>query len=120
MQKLNGLAQRLWRFEVLSQSCQRAYCAFFAPRSFQSGQRRAELAGGKGFEGAEAGGELGGIQVALAVEPAEKIIGRLFSFLRVAKDRLNTIAGPEENREQKEKGQNRVKPQFYPRVIIHS
>jgi hypothetical protein len=26
--------------------------------------------------------------------------------------------GPEENGEQKEKGQNRVKPQFYPEVSI--
>jgi len=47
-------------------------------------QRRHEFAGGEGVEGAEAGGEFGGIQVALAVEPAEKIIGRLLSFLRVA------------------------------------
>src|SRR6267142_2438790 len=45
-------------------------------------QRRTELAGGEGVEGAEAGGEFGG--AALAVEPAEKIVGRLFPFLGVA------------------------------------
>ncbi len=43
-----------------------------------------EFAGGEGVEGAEAGGELGGGQAALAVEAAEKIVGRLFSFLGVA------------------------------------
>src|SRR6266478_3481501 len=49
-------------------------------------ERRAELAGGEGVERAEAGGEFEGVQVALAVEAAEKIVGRLFSFLRVAFD----------------------------------
>jgi hypothetical protein len=44
-------------------------------------QRRTELAGGAG---AQAGGEFAGVQVALAVEAAEKIVGGLFSFLRVA------------------------------------
>jgi hypothetical protein len=33
-------------------------------------KRRAELAGGEGVEGAEAGGEFGGGEAALAVEPA--------------------------------------------------
>jgi len=47
-------------------------------------KRRAELAGGEGVEGAEAGGEFGGGQAALAVEAAEKIIGGLFPFLSVA------------------------------------
>src|SRR5258708_15216108 len=47
-------------------------------------QRRAELAGGEGVEGAEAGGEFGGGEAALAVEAAEKIIGRFFPFLGVA------------------------------------
>src|SRR6267142_230983 len=47
-------------------------------------KRRTELAGGEGVEGAEAGGEFGGGQAALAVEAAEKIVGRLFSFLGVA------------------------------------
>jgi len=46
-------------------------------------QRRAELAGGEGVEGAEAGGEFGGGQAALAVEAAEKIGGG-FPFLGVA------------------------------------
>jgi hypothetical protein len=36
--------------------------------------RRAELAGGEGVEGAETGGEFGGCEAALAVEPAEKIV----------------------------------------------
>src|SRR5260370_8066290 len=44
-------------------------------------QRRHELAGG---EGAEAGGEFGGGQAALAVEAAEKIGDGGFPFLRVA------------------------------------
>ena len=47
-------------------------------------QGRAEFAGGEGVEGAEASSEFGGGQAALAIEPAEKIIGRLFSFLGVA------------------------------------
>src|SRR6267142_6907173 len=47
-------------------------------------QRRAELAGGEVVDGAEAGGEFGGSQVAVAIEAAEKILGRLFAFLRVA------------------------------------
>src|SRR6267142_3178229 len=47
-------------------------------------QGRAELAGGEGVEGAEAGGEFGGGQAALTVEAAEKIVGGLFSFLGVA------------------------------------
>jgi hypothetical protein len=45
---------------------------------------RTELAGGEGVEGAEAAGEFAGVQVAFAVEAAEKIVGGLFSFLRVA------------------------------------
>src|SRR6266851_3495635 len=47
-------------------------------------QRRTELAGSEVVEGAEASGEFGGVQVALAVEAAEKIVGGLFSFLRIA------------------------------------
>src|SRR5260370_5349193 len=47
-------------------------------------ERRAELASGEVFQGAETGGEFGGVQVALAVEAAEKIVRRLFSFLRIA------------------------------------
>src|SRR5216683_7750947 len=49
-------------------------------------ERRAELASGEVFQGAEAGGEFGGVQLALAVEAAEKIAGGLFPFLRVAFD----------------------------------
>src|SRR6266852_8897060 len=45
---------------------------------------RAELAGGEGVEGAEAGGEFGGGQAAFSVKAAEKIVGGFFSFLRVA------------------------------------
>jgi len=47
-------------------------------------QGRAELAGSEGVEGAEAGGEFGGVQLSLAVEPAQKIVRWLFCFLRVA------------------------------------
>src|SRR5947209_20098083 len=45
---------------------------------------RAKLARGEGVEGAEADGEFGGGQAALAVEAAEKIVGGLFPFLDVA------------------------------------
>src|SRR6266404_4843475 len=45
---------------------------------------RAKLARGEGGEGAEADGEFGGGQAALAVEAAEKIVGGLFPFLGVA------------------------------------
>jgi len=47
-------------------------------------QRRRELAGGEGIQGAEAGGEFDGGQAALAVEPAEKIPRVAFPFLRIA------------------------------------
>jgi hypothetical protein len=53
-------------------------------RRADGGQGRAELAGGEGIEGAEAGGEFACGQAALAVEAAEKIVGRVFPFLRVA------------------------------------
>src|SRR5258706_16485264 len=42
----------------------------------QAGQRRRELAGGEGVEGAEAGGGFGIGQAALGVEGAEGISGR--------------------------------------------
>src|SRR5882672_1798205 len=45
---------------------------------------RAKLARGEGVEGAEAGGEFGGGEAALAVEAAEKIGGGRFPFLGVA------------------------------------
>ena len=45
-------------------------------------QRRAELAGGESVEGAEAGGEFGGSQATLAVEPAEKIVVGLVGVAR--------------------------------------
>jgi hypothetical protein len=44
----------------------------------------AELAGGEGFQGAEAGFEFGGGYAALAVEAAEKIFGGRLPLLRVA------------------------------------
>src|SRR6266571_7699880 len=50
----------------------------------QAGERRRELAGGEGIEGAQAGGKFGGGQAALAVEPAEKVSGGAIPFLRVA------------------------------------
>src|SRR5437762_6179415 len=45
---------------------------------------RAELAGGEGIEGAEAGGEFGGSQAAFPVEAAEKVGGGGFPLLGVA------------------------------------
>src|SRR5260370_19674235 len=45
-------------------------------------QARTEVAGGEVVEGAEAGGEFGCGQAALAVEAEDKIVGGLFSFLR--------------------------------------
>jgi len=45
---------------------------------------REELAGGEGVEGAETGVELGRGDAALAVEPAEEMGGRAFSFERIA------------------------------------
>jgi hypothetical protein len=48
------------------------------------GDRRAELALGESVEGAEAAGEFGGGQSALAVELAEKIAGGALPFLRIA------------------------------------
>ncbi len=45
---------------------------------------RPQLARGEGVQGAEASGEFGGVQVALAVQSAEKIVRWLFSFLGVA------------------------------------
>jgi hypothetical protein len=47
-------------------------------------QGRAQFAGGEAVEGAEATGEFRGVQVALAVEPAQKIGRWLLPFLRVA------------------------------------
>src|SRR5260370_12917565 len=47
-------------------------------------QRRTEFAGGEVVKGAKASGEFGGVQVALAVEAAEKIVRWLLPFLRVA------------------------------------
>jgi len=48
------------------------------------GQRRGELAGGEGVEGAEAGGEFAFGQLAFAEERAEKILGAAGAFLGVA------------------------------------
>jgi hypothetical protein len=53
-------------------------------RALGVNRRRAELAGGKGIEGAEAGGEFGGAQTALAVEPAEKVRSRALPLLPIA------------------------------------
>jgi hypothetical protein len=50
------------------------------------GESGAELAGGEGFQGAQAGFELGGGYAAQAVEGVQKIFGGSFSFLRVAFD----------------------------------
>jgi hypothetical protein len=47
-------------------------------------QGRDELAGGKGVEGAEAAGQLGGGQLALTEERAKKIVGAAWALLCVA------------------------------------
>jgi hypothetical protein len=44
-------------------------------------QCRSELAGGKLFQRAEPPGEFGGLQPAVAVEQAQKILCRGFTFL---------------------------------------
>src|SRR5437899_6666054 len=49
----------------------------------QAGQRRRELAGGEGVEGAKARAKLERGQTALAVEPAEKILGGALPPFRV-------------------------------------
>jgi hypothetical protein len=48
------------------------------------GERRRELAGGEDVEGAEAGGEFGVGQAALAEEPAEEVLGGGLALFRVA------------------------------------
>jgi hypothetical protein len=49
-----------------------------------AGQRRRELAGGEGVEGAEAASEFGIAQPALTVKPSQKVDGGAFSFLGIA------------------------------------
>jgi hypothetical protein len=49
-----------------------------------SGKWGLELAGGEVVEGAEAAAEVAGAQAALAVEPAQKLVGRALCLLRVA------------------------------------
>lgn len=44
------------------------------------GQKRAEFAGGEGFECAEAGGEFGSGEAVFTVETAEKIVGVSAAF----------------------------------------
>jgi hypothetical protein len=44
----------------------------------------AEVAGGEGFEGAEAGGEQAGSQATLAEEAAQKVCGGPLRFARIA------------------------------------
>jgi len=50
------------------------------------GENGAELAGGEGFQGAQAGIEFGRGQAAQAIEGAQKIFGGAFPLLRVAFD----------------------------------
>jgi len=50
------------------------------------GENGAELAGGEGFQGAQAGFEFGRGQAAQAIEGPQKILGGAFSLLRVAFD----------------------------------
>jgi len=57
---------------------------FAGERADSGGERRRELAGSEGVKGAEAFGEFGVGQAALAVERAEKIVSRAIAFLGVA------------------------------------
>jgi hypothetical protein len=50
------------------------------------GEDRAELAGGEGFQGAQAGFEFGGGYAAQSIEGAQKIFGGSFSLLGIAFD----------------------------------
>ena len=50
------------------------------------GENGAEIAGGEGFQGVQAGVELGRGQAAQAKKAAQKIFGGSFSLLRVAFD----------------------------------
>src|SRR5713226_5531386 len=62
-------------------------CRWLGGRSLptgQAGQRRGELAGGEGVEGAEAISEFGVAQAALTVKPPQKVDGGAFSFLGIA------------------------------------
>jgi len=64
-----------------------AICPWLGGRSLptcQAGQRRWELAGGEGVEGAEAGGEFGVGEAAVAEEPAEEVFGGGLPLFRVA------------------------------------
>jgi hypothetical protein len=58
--------------------------AFTGERIGGGGERRGELAGGEGVEGAEAGGEFGVGEAACAVEPAEEVLGGGLALFRVA------------------------------------
>ncbi len=69
--------------QILLRVCGMKWRAAIAGKRI-GGKRRLEFAGGEVVEGAQAGGEFGGVQVALAVEAAEKIVGGPFSFLRIA------------------------------------
>src|SRR6266581_1042364 len=54
------------------------------PVPLLAGKWRLELAGGEVIEGAEATAKFGVAQAPLAIQPAHKLLGRAFPFLRVA------------------------------------
>jgi hypothetical protein len=58
--------------------------AFAGERIGGCGEGRGELSGGEGVEGAEAGGEFGVGDAAVAVEPAEEVFGGGLALFRVA------------------------------------
>ncbi len=58
--------------------------AFARERIGERWEQRRELAGGEGVQGPEALGKLEGGQAAVAIELAEKVLRRLFPFLRIA------------------------------------
>ena len=70
-----------WRLE----SCGvKGRAAFAGERIGERWEQRRELAGGEGVQGPEALGKLEGGQAAVAIELAEKVLRRLFPFLRIA------------------------------------
>jgi hypothetical protein len=76
--------QRLQNLVGYKRTLRSARAAFAAEWSVGVLQRRGELAGGQGVEGAETGVEFGGGQMTLAIEKAEKIGCRTFAFQRIA------------------------------------
>src|SRR5882724_10196850 len=84
MREITGLPDRVGRRAPRKTGHRREITGLKTRHYRELREGRAEFAGGEGVEGAEAGGEFGGSQAAVAIEAAEKIVGRLLSLLRVA------------------------------------